>query len=45
MAGDPLPSWNEGMAKSAILDFVDRVTREGLPAPPPVGRAHRDVRQ
>jgi phosphoglycolate phosphatase-like HAD superfamily hydrolase len=23
---DPLPSWNEGQAKSAILDFVARVT-------------------
>jgi phosphoserine phosphatase len=29
MAGDPLPSWNEGMAKSAILDFVARVTKDG----------------
>jgi hypothetical protein len=28
---DPLPSWNEGPAKKAILDFVDRVTREGGP--------------
>jgi hypothetical protein len=26
---DPLPSWNDGLAKRAILDFVDRVTREG----------------
>jgi phosphoserine phosphatase len=25
----PLPSWNDGAAKSAILDFVARVTREG----------------
>lgn len=24
----PLPSWNEGVAKSAIVDFVNRVTRE-----------------
>jgi phosphoglycolate phosphatase-like HAD superfamily hydrolase len=24
-----LPSWNEGAAKAAILDFVERVTREG----------------
>lgn len=30
-AADPLPSWNEGAARSAILDFVDRVTREGGP--------------
>ena len=26
---DPLPSWNEGPAKSAIVDFVGRVTAEG----------------
>jgi phosphoglycolate phosphatase-like HAD superfamily hydrolase len=26
---DPLPSWNEGPAKAAILDFVAKVTREG----------------
>ena len=26
-----LPSWNEGPTKSAILDFVARVTREGGP--------------
>jgi phosphoglycolate phosphatase-like HAD superfamily hydrolase len=25
---DPLPSWNEGPAKSAIIDFVTRVTHE-----------------
>ena len=31
MAGDPLPSWNEGMAKTAILDFVTGITREGGP--------------
>lgn len=32
----PLPSWNDGAAKSAILDFVARVTKEGGPefAPP-----------
>jgi phosphoglycolate phosphatase-like HAD superfamily hydrolase len=28
-ASDPLPSWNEGAAKQAIVDFVGRVTREG----------------
>jgi phosphoglycolate phosphatase-like HAD superfamily hydrolase len=28
---DPLPSWNEGAAKRAILDFVARVTTEGGP--------------
>ena len=26
---EPLPSWNEGLARQAILDFVARVTREG----------------
>ena len=26
---EPLPSWNEGAARSAILDFVARVTKEG----------------
>jgi len=26
---DPLPSWNEGAAKNAIITFVNRVTREG----------------
>jgi phosphoglycolate phosphatase-like HAD superfamily hydrolase len=33
----PLPSWNEGPARSAIVDFVARVTRQGGPdfvAPP-----------
>ena len=25
-ARDPLPSWNEGATKSAIIDFVARVT-------------------
>jgi phosphoglycolate phosphatase-like HAD superfamily hydrolase len=28
---DPLPSWNDGAAKKAIIDFVGRVTREGGP--------------
>jgi phosphoglycolate phosphatase-like HAD superfamily hydrolase len=34
---DPLPSWNDGAAKSAILEFVERVTDEKssgfVPAP------------
>ena len=30
MAG-PLPSWNEGATKSAILDFVARDTKQGGP--------------
>ena len=29
--GDPLPSWNDGPAKSVILDFVKRVTTDGGP--------------
>ncbi len=28
---DPLPSWNEGASKQAILDFVAAVTREDSP--------------
>jgi hypothetical protein len=35
--GDPLPSWNDGASKQAILGFVSEVTREGsanfVPAP------------
>jgi phosphoserine phosphatase len=27
--GDPLPSWNAGAARTAITEFVSRVTREG----------------
>ncbi len=30
-ADDPLPSWNDGPAKQAILAFVDKTTREGSP--------------
>jgi phosphoglycolate phosphatase-like HAD superfamily hydrolase len=30
-AADPLPSWNQGKAKSAIVDFVTKVTTEGSP--------------
>ena len=36
-AADPLPSWNEGAAKQAVIDFVRRVTtpgsREFVPVP------------
>lgn len=28
-AADPLPSWNEGAAKSAIVDYVTKATQEG----------------
>lgn len=30
-AHDPLPSWNEGSAKKAIIDFVRATTTEGSP--------------
>lgn len=29
LAADPLPSWNDGPAKSAITEFVEKVTTEG----------------
>lgn len=37
LASDPLPSWNQGLVKQSILDFVGRVTTEGSPdfVPPP----------
>ena len=28
---DPLPSWNDGPAKKAIVDFVAKVTKNGSP--------------
>jgi hypothetical protein len=31
VSGGALPSWNDGAAKSAILDFVARVIKEGGP--------------
>ncbi|WP_343712416.1 HAD family hydrolase [Inquilinus sp.] len=31
LAKDPLPSWNDGAAKRAIVDFVTRVTTPGGP--------------
>ncbi|HEX2512627.1 MAG TPA: haloacid dehalogenase-like hydrolase, partial [Xanthobacteraceae bacterium] len=30
-APDPLPSWNDGPAKQAIVAFVETVTKEGNP--------------
>ncbi|HYN01515.1 MAG TPA: HAD family hydrolase [Vicinamibacteria bacterium] len=30
-AADPLPSWNDGLAKRGILAFVAKVTKEGSP--------------
>jgi phosphoglycolate phosphatase-like HAD superfamily hydrolase len=35
---DPLPSWNNGPAKRAILEFVNDVTTEGSPAYVPPAR-------
>jgi phosphoglycolate phosphatase-like HAD superfamily hydrolase len=29
LAADPLPSWKDGKAKQAIVEFVDKVTTEG----------------
>jgi phosphoglycolate phosphatase-like HAD superfamily hydrolase len=31
VAADPLPSWNDGATKKAIVDFVGKVTRQGGP--------------
>jgi haloacid dehalogenase-like hydrolase len=30
-AADPLPSWNDTAPKKAIIDFVEKVTKEGSP--------------
>jgi phosphoglycolate phosphatase-like HAD superfamily hydrolase len=30
-AADPLPSWNDGTAKKAIVSFVEKVTKKGSP--------------
>jgi hypothetical protein len=30
-AADPLPSWNDGLGKQAIVLFVEKVTKPGLP--------------
>src|SRR5688572_10531213 len=29
IAADPLPSWNDGATKKAVVDFVTRTTKEG----------------
>ena len=31
IAANPLPSWNNGATKTAIIDFVNRTTKEGNP--------------
>ena len=36
-AAEPLPSWNDGVAKSSILQFVQDVTKEGGPKFVPPG--------
>lgn len=38
IAADPLPSWNEGATKQAILGFVEKVTSEGVDFVPPAER-------
>lgn len=30
-AADPLPSWNDGPTKTAIVEFVEKVTKKGSP--------------
>ena len=30
-AADPLPSWNDGAAKKAIVAFVEKVDQDGSP--------------
>ncbi|MBL9151559.1 MAG: haloacid dehalogenase-like hydrolase [Verrucomicrobiales bacterium] len=37
-AADPLPSWNDGAPKQAILAFVGKVTKEGPDFVPPAER-------
>ncbi len=36
-SADPLPSWNDGGSKKAVVEFVEKVTQEGAPGfvPPP----------
>jgi phosphoglycolate phosphatase-like HAD superfamily hydrolase len=36
-ANDPLPSWNDGAAKKAVMGFVAKVTKEGGPDFVPAG--------
>ena len=43
-AADPLPSWNDGPAKKAIVEFVKSTTTEGEPEVRAAGGAHRHVR-
>ena len=41
---DPLPSWNDGAAKQAIVEFVRTTTTQGEPEVRPARGAHRHVR-
>ena len=42
-AADPLPSWNDGPTKKAIVEFVSKVTQEGGPDFVPPGGTHRHL--
>ena len=42
---DPLPSWNDGAAKQAIVAFVEARDQEGRHGLRAARRAHRHVRQ
>ena len=44
-SADPLPSWNDGKTKQSIVDFVEKVTRQGSSDVCAARRAHRHVRQ
>ncbi len=44
-ADDPLPSWNDGPAKAAIVRFVGEVAREGGRSFVPQGSTNRRDRQ
>jgi hypothetical protein len=37
-AADPLPSWNDGPVKQAIISFAEKVTKEGSPDFVPVAK-------
>ncbi len=43
-ADDPLPSWTDGPAKQAILEFVKATTSQGSPEFVPRGGAYCHVR-
>src|SRR3990172_1833359 len=45
-AADPLPSWNDGPAKTSIVEFVAKVTKPGspdfVPVPERIATFHND---